>query len=55
MCSVACHGAQASGQVLADAAVRPSQLIQSWLPSLAGHLARYDNQVVSDALRGLWT
>jgi len=52
MFSVACHGAQACGQVLADAAVRPAQLIQSWLASLAEHLARYDNQAVSDALRG---
>jgi hypothetical protein len=55
MFSVACRGAQACGQVLADAAVRPAQLIQSWLASLAEHLARYDNQVVSDALSGVWT
>ena len=48
-------GAQACGEVLADAAVRPAQPIQSWLASLAEHLARYDNQVVSDALRRLWT
>jgi hypothetical protein len=45
MFSVAYRGAQACGQVLADAAVLPSQPIQSWLPSLAEHLARYDNQV----------
>ena len=55
MFSVACCGAQACGQVLADAAVRPAQPIQSWLASLAEHLARYDNQVVSDALRRSWT
>ena len=37
-------------------AVRPAQPIQSWLASLAEHLARYDNQVVSDALKGgPWT
>jgi hypothetical protein len=42
MFSVACHGAQACGQVLADAAVRPAQLIESWLAS-PEHLARYDN------------
>jgi hypothetical protein len=51
MFSVTFRGAQACGQVLADAAVRPAQPIQSWLASLAEHLARYDNQVVSDALR----
>ena len=55
MFSVACRGAQACGQVLADAAVRPAQLIQAWLVRLAVHLARYDNQVVSDALRRLST
>ena len=52
MFSVACSGSQACGQVLADAAVRPAQPIQSWLASLADHLARYDNQVASEALRG---
>jgi hypothetical protein len=52
MFSVVFRGAQACGQVLADAAVRPAQPIQSWLASLAEYLARYDNQVVSDALRG---
>ena len=52
MLSLACSGSQACGQVLADAAVRPAQPIQSWLASLAEHLARYDNQVVSDALKG---
>ena len=52
MLSLACSGSQACGQVLADAAVRPAQPIQSWLASLAEHLARYDNQVVSDALTG---
>ncbi len=55
MFGVACCGAQACGQVLADAAVRPAQPTQSWLVSLVEHLARYDNQVVSDALRRLWT
>jgi hypothetical protein len=55
MFSVPCRGAQACGQVLADAAVRPAQLIQSWLASLAQYLARYDNQAVSDALSGVWT
>ena len=53
MFSVACCGAQACGLVLADAAVRPAQPIQSWLASLAEHLARYDNQAVSDVLRRL--
>ena len=52
MFSVACRGAQACGQVLADAVEWPAQPIQSWLASLAEHLARYDNQVVSDALTG---
>ena len=52
MFSVAWRGAQACGQVLAEAAVRPAQTIQSWLASLADHLARYDNQVASEALRG---
>jgi len=55
MFSVACCGALTCGQVLADAAVRPSQRIQSWFASLAEHLVRYDNQVGSDALSGLWT
>ena len=56
MFSVPCRGgAQACGQVLADAAVRPAQPIQSWLASLAQYLARYDNQAVSDALSGVWT
>ena len=52
MFSVACSGAQACGQVLADAVEWPAQPIQSWLASLAEHLARYDKQVVSDALKG---
>jgi hypothetical protein len=55
MFSVACCGAQACGQVLADAAVRPAQPIQSWLASPAEHLARYDNTVVLEAFEGLWT
>ncbi len=55
MFSVACRGAQACGQVLADAAVRPAQPIQSWLARFAEHLARYDNLVVSDVLRRLQT
>ena len=52
MLSLACSGAQACGQVLAAGAVRPAPPIQSWLASLAEHLARYDKQVVSDALKG---
>ena len=51
MFSVTFRGAQACGQVLVDAAVRPAQPIQSWVASLAEHLALYDNQVVSDAAR----
>ena len=43
MFDVACRGAQACGQVLAAAAVRPAQPIQSWLASQAEHLDRYDN------------
>ena len=42
-------------QALADAVVWPAQPIQTWLASLAEPLARYDNQVVLEALRGLWT
>ena len=52
MLSLACSGSQACGQVLADAVEWPAQPIQSWLASLADHLARYDNQVASEALRG---
>ena len=42
-------------QALADAVVWPAQPIQAWLASLAEPLDRYDNAVVRDALRGLWT
>jgi hypothetical protein len=41
-------------KVLADAVEWPAQPIQAWLVRLAGPLARYDNQVMRDALRGLW-
>ena len=42
-------------QALAGAVVWPAQLIQAWLARLAVPLARYDNAVVLEALRGLWT
>ena len=42
-------------QALADAVVWPAQPIYVWLASLAEPLARYDNAVVLEALRGLWT
>jgi hypothetical protein len=42
-------------QALADAVEWPAQPIQAWFASLAEPLARYDNQVVLEALRGLWT
>jgi hypothetical protein len=55
MLSVACRGAQACGQVLAVAVVRPALPIQAWLASLGEPLVRYGNQVGSGALSGLWT
>ena len=42
-------------QALADAVECPSQPIQAWLARLAEPLARYDNAVVLEALRGMWT
>jgi hypothetical protein len=42
-------------QALADAVQWPAQPIQAWLARLAEPLARYDNAVVLEALRGLWT
>jgi len=42
-------------QAIDEAAVWPAQPIQTWLVSLAELLACYDNQVVLEALRGLWT
>jgi|LauGreDrversion4_2_1035121.scaffolds.fasta_scaffold1489916_2 hypothetical protein len=40
---------------LAVAAVWPAQPIQAGLARLPELLARYDNAVVREALRGLWT
>ena len=42
-------------QALADAVVWPAQPIHVWLASLAESLARYDNAVVREALKVLWT
>lgn len=42
-------------QPLADSVVWPAQQIQAWLARLAESLACYDNQVVLEALSGLWT
>ena len=42
-------------QAFADAVEWPAQSIQAWLASLAEPLARYDNPVVLEALKALWT
>ena len=42
-------------QALADPVEWPAQPIKAWLASLAEPLARYDNAVALEALRGLWT
>lgn len=42
-------------QALADAVECPAQPIQAWMARLAEPLARYDNAVVLEGLKGLWT